>query len=297
MQKTILFILIFFGVNLNPYAQEALMGKLKVNLNLPEEFYAVIDDNLIEAQKVDSGSVIELEPGLHSFVIASRFIDDHFFHALIERGEMTEYNHTFSVFRLNYKSTFNQLENEQNLHIRTDPGSEIFLDGEYIGKHTQSLLLNPGTYTIETVHPTSGSLKEKVTIDYVDDKYVARFNIPQHNYSGLSNILPGAGYILNGQENKAIATYITLALLAGSYYSIEKKITRRNQIWDVWDVEKLEPLRTASLIGIGVVYVFSVIDGSRKPKNGYPERSMIFGSESMSFTNTNAPTVGFRLRF
>ena len=270
------------------------MGKLKINLNLPEEFYLVIDDNLIGAQKVDSGSVIEIEPGLYSFVIVSRFIDDHFFHILIEEGEITEYNHTFSVFRMNHKSTFNQLENEQNLFIKTDPNSEIFLDDKYIGKHTQSLLLNPGTYTIKIVHPTSGSLKETITIYYADDEYIARFNIPQHNYSGSVNILPGAGYILNGQDNKAIATYITLTMLVGSYFTIEKKITRQNLIWDV---EKLESLQTASLIGIGVVYVFSVIDGSRKPRNGYPEKSMIFGTESMSFTNSTTPTIGFKLRF
>ncbi len=293
IKRTPIFLLLIFFSSSLP-AQESGSGSLQINVNLPEPFYVVIDDNLIEAQKVDSGSVFKVETGFHSFVIVSKFAEDHFFHAIIEEDKLTLYDHRFTNYRINYNSTFNQLENRQNLFIRTDPNSEIYLDGEYVGKHTQSLLLNSGDYTIKTVHPSEGSLQQRITIDYGDDEYVSRYNIPQHENSSIASILPGAGYILNGQDHKAIATYITMGLLAGSYFTIEKKITRQRRIWDV---EKLESLQTASLIGIGVVYVISIIDGNRKPKNGYPERSFIFKSEDMSLANTSVPTVGFKVNF
>ncbi len=293
-KKILLLFFLISSFSINVVSQDSNQGKLKINVNLPEPFYLVIDKNLNEAQKVDSGQVVSLSAGLHIITLVSKFIDDHSFQIQIDSDTLNLYSNTFTVFRIDHKSTFKQIENQENLVIVTDPESDIYLNGELIGKQYSSVLVNPGTYKIKTDHPTAGSLEQKIKVDLAETEQFSRFNIPQHSYSSAIHLFPGAGYILNGQDDKAITTYLSLALLTGSYFTLERKKSRQAPIWNV---KNMESLQTASLIGIGAVYLFSIIDGKRKPKNGYPGKASAFELSNLVLSKNLVPSASFKVNF
>ena len=106
--------------------------------------------------------------------------------------------------------------------------------------------------------------------------------------------MPGAGYLINGEKDKAIFTYFTMGLLVGSYFSLDRKIREQSPIFDI---TKLERMQTASLIGLGVVYVLSTIDGARKPRNGYPGNESKLELTSLGLNENLRPSAGFRINF
>tara|TARA_R110000868_G_scaffold378658_7_gene644212 strand:+ start:7009 stop:7908 length:900 start_codon:yes stop_codon:yes gene_type:complete len=275
-------------------AQDSDLGHLKINVNLPEPFYVVINSNLEQAQKVDSGIVIDLRSGIYDLTIVSKFIDDYSFKVQIKPNKLTTYSHTFKVFRIDHKSSFKQIENQENLVISTDPESSIYLNGEFVGKHFASMLVNPSTYQVKVTHPSHGSLEQKVEVDWAETEYFSKYNQPQNNYSSSTYLFPGAGYIITEQKDKAIFTYLSMALLAGSYFSIDHKIRTQSNIRDV---HKLKSLKTASLIGLGVVYFITTLDGKRKPKTGYPGKPNRFELTSIGLNKNLIPVTSLRFNF
>jgi len=294
LKKSFFFLLIIFSLPSIAIAQDSNQGQLMIHVNLPEPFYLVNGTDLINAVKVDSGEVIDLTAGLYTFTIVSEFVDNHSFKVQIIPGEQIDYSYRFTVFRIDYRSSFVQLENQENLVINTDLDSEIFLNGKQIGKHYASLLVKPGVYEIETVHPTFGKLTDKIEVSWYETIYFARFNQPQFANASGFNYMPGAGYLINGEKDKAIFTYLTMGFLVGSYFSLDRKIREQSPIFDI---NKLERLQTASLIGLGVVYVLSTIDGARKPRNGYPGDDSKLELTSFGLNENLGPNAGFRINF
>lgn len=293
--KKILFLLLFFiSFSTLIIAQDSNVGKLVVNVNLPESFYLINGNDLINAEQIDSGSVLDLEAGLYSFTIISKFIDDFKFRVQIIPNQINTYSHAFKTFRIGYRSTFEQLENQENLVISTDKLSEIFINGEPIGKHYASLLLNPGTYNIKTIHPTAGSLEQEIEVKWNETFFFTKFNEPQFANATSINLIPGGGYLINGQKDKAIVTYLTMGLLIGSYFTIDRKIKDQRAIFNL---QNLENLQTISLVGFGLVYALSTIDGMRKPKNGYPANTKNLEFTSISLNKKVFPMTSLKFNF
>ncbi len=294
LKKSFFLLLIIFTLQSIAIAQDSNTGQLLIDVNLPKPFYLVNGIDLLNAIKVDSGEVIDLSAGLYTFTIVSEFVDNHSFKVQIIPGEQIDYFYRFTVFRIGYRSSFVQLENQENLVINTDIDSEIFLDGKKIGKHYASLLVKPGIYEIETVHPTFGKLKDKIEVNWYETTDFARFNEPQVTNASAINYMPGASYLINGEKDKAIFTYFTMSILVGSYFSLDRKIREQSPIFDI---TKLERMQTASLIGLGVVYVLSTIDGARKPRNGYPGDNSKLELTSLGLNQNLGPSAGFRINF
>lgn len=274
--------------------QEPNTGNLLININIPDSFYIVDGNDLINAQKVESGQVLNLDIGVYHFTIVSGYTDDFPISVRIESGATTTLSHTFNVFRINHYSSLAQIENQQNLIINTDPDSEIYLNGNQVGKHRVELLVNPGFYSIKTIHPLYGSLKENVEVSFTETELFSRYNEHQIRNAPIKSLLPGVGYLINDQKDLAILTYFTMGYLAGSYFSIDRKIRDQSAINDV---QRLENQQTASLIGLGVVYLFTTIHSKRKPSNGYPQKKSIFGLSNVYINNTIIPTTGFKIGF
>jgi hypothetical protein len=274
-------------------AQQSETGKLTIDVNLPDPFYIVVNDQLTEAQKISDGGSITLEPGTYQLTLISGYTDDYHFEIEIEPGDDLRYEHRFEVFHIDQESTFRELEDWVNLVIQTDKESEIFVDGESKGFQQAYLLVNPGMHVVESRHPTLGSLKKKVLIEYAETEEVYRYNQLQSSISPSIFLLPGAGYIITKQQDKTILTYLSMGVLFGSYISLDQKILYSSR---VYDEDQLKNLQRASLIGLGVVYLVTTIDGMRKPRQGYPGDPIEFELGQASVGGHLFPTAGFKVK-
>lgn len=142
--------------------------------------------------------------------------------------------------------------------------------------------------------PTNGTVKETVTIDINDQINLARFNKEQRSTPTFVKLLPGAGYISNGQNVQAKRTYISFALLAGSYFGLNYFYNKKSADFDFQYEQYLQTsnfqdavyyrnaseqtleeldLINKSITAIGVtslaVYLFTTLRGFQKPSGGY----------------------------
>ena len=275
-------------------AQSKMTGKLYFDVNLPEPFYVVLNDDLINAQKISPGDTLSLPSGLYDITLISYFIDDEYFEQYVDANSITRIHRNYQKFRILHRSTFTQLENRANLAIKTDPGAEIFIDGEKVGIENSSLLLNPGKYTVKSVHPELGTITNKVKISYAETELLNRYHTNQSTRSPGLYFLPAGGYIITEQTNKVIFTYLTLSALGVSYFTIDNKLRESDYIYDH---DRLRTLQKASLYTFGAVYLLTTIDGLRKPKGGYPGKEKSIFIDQAMIHGKSVPMAGLNISF
>ena len=290
---TLSFLLLSFST---VHAQEADSGKVYFDVNLPEPFYLVINSNLVDAQLVTPGDTLTLPVDNYHFIIVSRYVDDFDIYAFIEKDKVESFTHTFETFRVDHNSTFRQLNSHTNLFVNTDPASAIYVNGKESGTGQLSTLLNPGRYTIKTVHPEAGSLTKSVTIGLAETEVINRFNINQKTDNMGYYMLPAGGYLLTEQMDKAILTYVILGGLAGLYFSLDKKM-RNDPLQYKWDHSKLKNLQKTSIAAFVGVYVLTTFDGLRKPREGFPGKEIEMNFEDLRVGDQAVQTAGLRVNF
>lgn len=278
------------------HAQKADSGQVYFNINLPEPFYLVINSNLVEAKLVAPGDTLTLPVDNYHFIIVSRYIDDFDINVYIEKDRVERISETFETFRVDHNSTFRQLNSRTNLFVNTDPASTIYVNGKESGTGQFTTLLNPGRYTIKSVHPEAGSLTKSVTIGLAETEIINRFNINQKTDNMGYYMLPAGGYLMTEQFDKAVLTYLVLGGLVASHFTLEQKM-RNDPLEYHWDHSKLKSIQKTSIAAFLGVYVLTTFDGLRKPKEGFPGKEIELNFEDLRVGNKAVQTAGLRVNF
>lgn len=293
--NSILLAILCLGFSSNSHAQID-SGYVHLQFNLPESYFLVIDDNFQSARLVQPKDRIAASVGYRKFTLVSKFIDDYTFHLTVKEGLESTYNYTFEKFRIDHASTYNELINQENLVIYTDSLSTIYLNDKQIGLGHSSSLVNPGWHTIRSVHPKSGSFTRHVKIEYAETKFIESYNASRKIDNPLFYLLPGSGYIINEQKDKALATYFSMGGLLVSYFSLDYKIRDDQRQYD-YNHSNLDRLKKASLVGLIATYLFTTIDGYRKPKGGFPGNSVDLNLKQLDRFTNNSMSATLTLNF
>ncbi|MFV1884255.1 MAG: hypothetical protein ACMZ7B_07200 [Balneola sp.] len=268
---------------------------LKISTNL-ENFYLVVDDDFKNSFYLTSGDSILLPVGRHELRIVWRNINDFTTSVTIVDSRTTSRRIVLSSFMTRpTASSYQILENQQNVNVVTDAESEIFLDGDYVGTEYTELFLNPGKYKIHIIHPVHGSLKRTLKIDPQKYISVARFNENPNPLPFGKKLIPGYSYLSNKQYKKAALTYSGLILLTGAALLSNSDYNRKNNLFQslnreyltsnnsqrvvalreeiqgtLNEMDELNTRITAFTLGAVTWYALTTLDGLRKPKDGYP---------------------------
>ena len=255
---------------------------------------------------IASGDSVLLPVGQQKVTLVSYYLDDLFLYPVIEANKTTLIKQEFSTFRIDHHSSWRYLKSEMNLIIQTDTESTIYIDDEEIGRSASVLLLDPGVYQLRIEHPTEGSLKQKLAVNYAEGTSVSRYNVNPIKFNPALKILPGAGYLLNGQNQRAIGTYLGLAGLGYALLSTTQKYNEGKNEYDFYGdyitisekhLNTLKRNRDLSRYGLLGFYLLTTLDGFRKPKNGYPGKTVEFDFTANTFSTTTYPEITFTYRF
>lgn len=267
---------------------------LKISTNL-ENFYLVVDNDFKNSFYLTSGDSVLLPVGRHELRIAWRNINDFVTSVTIVDSRTTSRRIVLSNFTTSpTTSSYQILENQQNVNVVTDAGSEIFLDGDYVGTEYTELFLNPGKYKLHIIHPVHGSLTKTLKIDPYKYTSVARFNENPNPLPITKKLIPGYSYLSNKQYKKAVLTYSGLVLLTGASLHFNSEYNEKNKLFEelnaeylnadtperaialrreaqntIQEMDKLNTRITAFTFGAMAWYALTTLDGLRKPKDGY----------------------------
>lgn len=282
------------------FAQEEDSAKtswLKIITNL-NQFYTVIDGNYLEATLMKPGDSLRVKPGNRKISIVWKNINDFTFTEDISANTTFKKQITFASFPDKPRTSYKVITGEPNLRIKTDLRSSIYLDGEFIGKHTVEVLAMTGNHKLVITHPKYGSLSKKINTKIYGNTSVVRYNKSPSNLSFAAQLIPGAAYTSKKQYTRAGITYgllgtLTVALIKqqSNYSKKHNTLMKLKQFYDNsqttnkainarWKVEnvqdelnKIAQRFNSYLLATGIVYLISTLDGIRKPKHGYKHSS------------------------
>jgi len=268
-------------------------GFVKFDYNL-DDIFIIVDDELSSAFKYDPELLIRLEEGERKITVVHKDINDFSYRIDVYADSTTVSKVNIQTFTRNPKSSYAVLNEGRNIVINTEPEGQIYIDEELIGTGTTSSILSPGKYELMILHPEHGVLKTSLNASQYKIQEFSRFNQNHNPPSTFQRFIPGFSYLNTKRYMRAALTYISLGTVAylaldnnSSFNDLNRKFdeyqfnylnaesfveSERNRIAALNTLHEMEVKRdrlTYSLIGFGIVYAISSIDGLRKPKGGY----------------------------
>ena len=249
----------------------------------------------MNAHFIASGDTISVPAGDHTLTIIGENTDNFNTQVTIKAGETATKQIIFSEYPYKPKNSFKTLKNGPNVFISTDKNSRIFVDEKAYGQKYSELILSPGKHLVKMVDPELGSIEKKINVGYDNEVRVAQFHYEQHDIPGAVKVLPGVGFLSNGQYKYAGLTYLSLGALAGSYLYANNIYNQKSDEFD-WiykkylqspdrqtainrrkvadsKIDEMRQYRNTVMIPLGVsllaVYAYTTWKGFKKPKEGY----------------------------
>ncbi len=320
-----LFILLFLIVPIGTLAQPTEhdstdYGWVKLKINIPE-FFVLINRDLEKHQLYHSGDSLFLPHGYQELTIIGESIHDYNTMVYVRTGQTTRKTILFPTFPKRPRSFFHALQNEINIRIFTDSESDIFIDGELVGRNYTELLLSAGKHKLQIVHPEKGKLTKSFNADFQSIKTIARYNERPFNFSPILKFIPGIGYFSQKRNTRAVITIATLASLGTGIFFQNNK---HNEIRTKYDSVYKEYLLTTSSVqavqyrtqaikyldemdsinfktraftlSALAVYAITTIDGFLKPRSGYKGPARVHAQMS-SFNSTLYSEVKLKIEF
>lgn len=285
--------------------QDSSSSWLKVIADL-EQYYVVLDKDFKNPHLINRGDSIQVDSGMHHVSVVWETINDQNFTFNAKVGETTV-RRIFNAFPEQPKSSYQTIVNQTNLFISTDEKSIIYIDGKRVGQHTTSALLIPGTHQLRIEHPEYGSLNKKITVNSFNVTQINRYNENPHKNKHFQRLIPGVGYLLNGQYIHASLTYTTLIGATSALLLSNKNYNNKQDLFDEFnskylaasslsealnykqealstldDMDRLNKKITAYSLGIASIYIISTVHSFLKPKDGYPGDSRNFPKLNLS---------------
>jgi hypothetical protein len=284
-----------YSQELNP---ENLNGYLSVNINYIDSVYVAINDDFDSVFKIASGDTLTLETGITKLRFIKKYYLDLVTTVEIEDGETERLGIQMEPVRgrkmLSHWSSYPRLFWEANNFILSDPGTELFVNGEYAGSHF-ARLDTVGTFEVTGIHSSGSTFTKTFSASaeipfHFHEKYVK----PSRATAWSLSFLPGGSQLYKRQLLKAAAfTVVTLggATLAYSYESrYQNSMDEFNMLNDQYKAARnpldaiqlgletenaynnsvnLSKTRNRIIYGTALVYLINIVDGFMAPSIGF----------------------------
>jgi hypothetical protein len=273
--KKPLFIL-FFGLAVL-HAQENYIninkhGQLKIILHVDlNSYYIIVDRNFENYKEINKDSIITLPVGQHELTIVSKNYVDYSFNVNIEEGK-TEI-HRSSVMReiidknMYKESSYHWVTSKVNVVIYTDDDSELFINGESLGKGSTIKDLPNGKHKIESKNTLAGNSSSIVNINSKQLKTISIYNRPEKSWSQLLSFFPGASQIYKGQT---IRGYMYIGLTAACIAMAVKyqvSYVDNNYIYEQYKELYASGNNNSAIINGEIVY--PILENAKKAQDYY----------------------------
>jgi hypothetical protein len=275
------------------------LGTIILNIAV-DTALVVIDDDFSAFQTITPfDSVLTLPVGNRKLTVATRLFRDYTLYIEVQPD-------TTRVINLHLRfplmtpearltqSSWPRLTWDSNLTVHTDPGTEIYVEGQHVGHHRAHLNLPAGTYRVRLEDGSGRSRRSNITVNEnrltVADLYVR----PERSTFFAAAIFPGAGQLYRGDPIFGAIAFVSVAGLttAGVIYEIDlrnsnneledlriayRRATDERLAWDLGNqleaahgrLESRKRTRDILLGAAAGAYFAQLVDALRPPRGGF----------------------------
>ena len=185
----------------------------------PVTYYVVIDDDYESVQEAEPGARIKIPVGNRKITIISSRFADYTFIQMFSKGVVTTHRMDYKIQPIIIREDPTDARNEKNLSlssyfwiktninviIKTDPDSDISLDGKSIGRGTTRINLPFGVYELVAKNDRAGTTVHSIRVDSRRLRIVEMYNKPDKSLARFFSLAPGVGQIYKDESIKGYA--------------------------------------------------------------------------------------------
>lgn len=322
--------LCFSAYHIEAYSQESeadsLSGYLKIEVREMDSVYVAINDDFDSVLKVASGDTLTLAAGSTKIRVIQMYYQDLVRTVEIEEGEIRNFAMRLLPVRgneeLSRRSSYPRLFWKANNFILSDPETDLFIDGVYVGSHF-ARINTVGSFEVQGVHDNGDEFTKSFDVSAQAPFHFHQMHMkPSRSTARLLSVLPGGSQLYKKQILKAAAfSVVTIggAALALSYESrYQESISEFNQLERRYisannpeealrlgaEAEvaydrsvSLSRDRNRVLYGTALVYLANVVDGFIAPSIGYRDKSRTIDPYLDFDTIYRQPVIGIKSSF
>jgi len=314
-----------FSQDLNP---ENPSGYLRINVTDLDSVYVVINDNFNAVFNIASGDTLTLATGTTKVRIIKKYYQDLVTTVKIQEGEIRRLGTQLmplsgrEIEKQSLRSSYARLFWEANNFILSDPETDLFVNGEYVGTHFAKID-TVGTFDVTGIHSSGATFTKTFMANAESPFHFHQKHVkPSRATSWSMSILPGGSQFYKKQTLKGFAfTALTLggAALAYSYESryqesfeefgmLNNMYRSTDNPYDAiqlgFEAEKaynrsvsLSKTRNRILYGTALVYFINIVDGFMAPAIGFREQSRLI-NPYLDFDHVyQQPVIGVKTNF
>ncbi len=298
-----------FGINTLTFSQnsneetENDFGYLKIEILNQDSVHVIVNDDFETLQKIVSGDTLALIPGRNSIRIISQHYLDMVRNYDVEEGQMKEVRLRMKPFldnkELSRRSSYPRIFWEANNFILTDPDTDLYIDGLYVGRH-YVIIDTAESFKVTGINESGVKLTKTLQ---PDDKSFFNFHKlfmkPSRKKARLLSFVPGGSQLYKRQKFKGIAfSMATIGGLSLAFYyesqiwgkkrefkqlnSEYQSATDPEEVFTIGvEIErtvnesvKFSNRRDNILLGTTLVYLANIVDGFIAPKIGFRNESL-----------------------
>jgi len=320
---------ISYSQNTDPKSEsesEDTFGYLRVNVVDLDSAYVVINEDFKSFFEIASGDTLTLPTGQTKIRIIKRYFVDQVTTFEIEEGITNRLSANLIPTRgreaSSLRSSYPRLFWGANNFVLSDPETELFVNGEYVGTHF-ARIDTVGRFDVKGIHSSGATFSR--TFEAPEDQlfhFHQKHLQPSRTTSRALSILPGGSQFYKGQNIKAVSFITGILGGAALAYSYDNRYQQSydefNMLADLYilagnpsdayrlgleaqnaldDAERYSTTRDWIIYGTALLYVINVVDGFLAPTIGFRDKSRLI-NPYMDFDPVyQQPVIGFQTSF
>ena len=309
----------------DPEPQET-FGYLRVNVVNMDSVYVVINDDFDSVFEIASGDTLTLPTGSTKVRVINKYYIDQVTTFEIEDGLTNRLNSNLIPTRgreaSSLRSSYPRLFWGANNFILSDPETELFINGEYVGTHF-ARIDTVGRFEITGIHSSGATFSRRFeTTEGQLFHFHQKHLQPSRSTSRALSILPGASQLYKNQNIKAVSFIAGILGGAALSYSYDNRFQQSydefNALADLYllaanpidayqlgidaqnaldDADRYSTTRDRIIYGTAFLYLVNVVDGFLAPSIGFRDKSRLI-NPYMDFDPVyQQPVIGFQTSF
>jgi len=310
----------------NDAEDEKLTGFLRINIVGLDSAYVIINDDFDAALHIASGDTLTFPVGPLNIRIVKPYYVDQLADFTIRDGEVIGLRSSLVPIQgrriLFGRSSYPRLFWGGNHFILSDPETDLFMDGEFIGRH-YAVVDTTGRFEVTGVHSSGARFTRRFRSD--DESYFnshQRFLQPSRTTSIALSVVPGGSQFYKNQNIKAvsfIAGMLGGTALAFNYDALyRERYDEFNELADRYlesgnvseayllgieaqrardDAERYATTRDVFIYGTALLYLVNIVDGFIAPSIGFRDSNRIINPYLDFDPVYQQPVIGFQTSF
>jgi hypothetical protein len=274
------------------------IGYVKLDILDQDSVYVVINEDFDSAMKVASNDTLTLEAGFADVRIIKQNYRDVLWTVAVDENKfktlITSLIPVRKSNRLKKESSYPRLYWEANHFILSDPETDLYIDGMYVGRE-YAVVDTTGSFEVTGVHSSGKTFTTEFNADNEDPfHFHQNYLRPSRTTSWALSVLPGGSQIYKKQYIKGLAfAAVTIGGLAAATIYESKYQDKKNEFFlaefeylSATDHEtalrlgtkaeevyssyvRLSEVRNTLIYGTTLVWLANIVDGFIAPKIGY----------------------------